>query len=295
VVAWFGRIGDSLGAVQLIDFLRVDRFSRFSRVRPAGRSAFTLIELLVVIAIIAILAGMLLPALSKAKSKAHAIGCVNHLKQLMLIWTMYAGDHNEKLVANGRGATAEPTWVAGSFEGTPADSTNWFLLTDPSRSLFAPYLKTAEIYRCPADRTMETVGGRRQRVVRSYGMNALVGWEGDTYRENPAPGYRVFGRSTDFVDPGPSETFVIAEIHPKSLCRPFFGVIMNAPTWYHIPANHHGSSSIFSYADGHVASHRWQDASTTQPPDNLSWHGHSYSVRGSRDIVWFQQHASSRR
>src|ERR1044071_6612236 len=95
-------------------------------VQHCEKTGFTLIELLVVIAIIAILASMILPALSKAKTKAQGISCINNMKQLQMAWGMYA-DENSEFVPNnvtysqagntGSGAPGGPfpCWVTGAL------------------------------------------------------------------------------------------------------------------------------------------------------------------------------------
>src|SRR5262245_58050718 len=130
-----------------------------SRLKSKPSGGFTLIELLVVIAIIAILAGMLLPALAKAKTKAQGIKCLANGRQMMLAWRLYVEDHQDKVPYSYNPGSPQE-WVHGSLDFSPGNRSNWDINQDVTKSPLWPYCgNSAGIWKCPADNSTVKVQG----------------------------------------------------------------------------------------------------------------------------------------
>ena len=228
--------------------------------KPRG---FTLIELLVVIAIIAILAGMLLPSLAKAKTKAQGVYCVNNQKQLTLCWMMYADDNDGKLVKNADGANRD-SWVGGWLDFTGTDATNVLLVQSPIGKLW-PYNKSLAIYKCPADKSMAKIGGRLYPRTRSISMSGNMNGT-DNWATNPK--FIYFRKTSDIVRPPPVKAFVFIDEREESIDDGFFLVFLDTSLgarlnqWANLPAIYHNGAGGLSFADGHAEIRKWVDPDT---------------------------------
>ncbi len=237
--------------------------------RRQSRWGFTLIELLVVIAIIAILAGLLLPALSRAKAKGQAIVCLNNLSQLQKAWLMYTDDHNDVMPLNWADdnyyRSLPGSWVLGN-SSVDVDLTN---IT--SGTLFQ-YISNPRSYLCPADQTKAQVGnGQKSPVIRSYARIGALHSKGGPYDSTIVPPpYLLTGtqKLSALSAPGPSKIWVFIEPNEDSHHHAGWDfLITEIPNvnWGHMPTDRHAQGCNLSFVDGHCERYPWKAPKEGRP------------------------------
>ena len=245
-------------------------------------------------------------ALSRAKSKAQTIQCLNNLRQLQVAWYLYAGDNDDRIPPNYSNQDAgrypgTASWVSGymTYETIPddapwySDCTNTSKLVPGEYGSIGGYIKSPKIYKCPADKSWILLGGARHPRVRSVAMNDYMN------SLNLVDGMEsyVFRKTTDIKVPPPSRTWVFIDVHEDSISSGYFSVAMTHPSspwvphhWGSFPGSRHNGAATLSFADGHVEIKKWLDPLTRKPVERKRLYA---VIEENADAAWLQERTTS--
>jgi hypothetical protein len=266
----------------------------------------------VVIAIIAILAGLLLPALAKAKDNATGIYCLNNQRQLLVAWKLYVDDSEDHLPPNAKHIQDPRGWLNGFLTFVPnnRDNTNLLYLIGSRKQMgerypkLGPYTKSPGIYKCPSDKYTCKIGRKELPRVRSVSMNGYI--EGGLYDPTMSStvssihgrGWRKYDILSHIIDPSPSDLWIFADEHPDSINNGGFVLYpYNAKIWRNLPANYHNAACGYAYADGHASIKKWSDPMPKLEPVQKRMrldYSNAGSIGGkAHDYWWVLNHSTA--
>ena len=234
------------------------RWGRRSDIPTGSRRAFTLIELLVVIAIIGILAALLVPVLSRAKSKAQQTTCLNSLKQLQTGWMVYVDDHENTMPLNDDRTTSLSPNTSTSNSWVTGDATVSADLSYITAGSIYSYVGSPFVYHCPTDNSFVTSSNVMR--TRSYSLDYFLNGSLDPQWLANLPPEVVSMVVVKYSGISrPSLTLAFLDENANTIEDGVY-LLYHDPdeTWQNAPSDRHSQGMNLSFTDGHVEYWKWR-------------------------------------